>query len=299
RVKRLEKKKRSGTHKLKRLYKVGLYARVVSSDDEGSWEVDDEMFDADKDLQGKEVVVAEEVKEVVADKETINEITLAKAFEALKTAKPKIRGIAIREHEELSESPTTTTHPISSKSQDKGKEKMVEEPVKPKKKAQILLDEETARKLQAKIMRKKDLQERELDLKEKELNKNWKLTLLSKKAKAKTAQERSLKRAGTKLEQESSKRHKLEDEKETTELKQLVNILPEEEGVAIDAIPLATKPLSIIDWKVLKEGKKSYYQIIRADGSTKKYLIISHMLKEINKEDAKTGKSQAWVNKAR
>ncbi|GKF41463.1 hypothetical protein Tco_0124805, partial [Tanacetum coccineum] len=35
------------------------------------------------------------------------------------------------------------------------------------------------------------------------------------------------------------------------------------------AIPLATKPPSIIDWKIHKEGKKNYYQIIRADGSSK------------------------------
>ncbi|GJR23296.1 retrovirus-related pol polyprotein from transposon TNT 1-94 [Tanacetum coccineum] len=36
RVKKLEKKNRSGTHRLKRLYKVGLTARVESSDDEES-----------------------------------------------------------------------------------------------------------------------------------------------------------------------------------------------------------------------------------------------------------------------
>ncbi|GJS71672.1 hypothetical protein Tco_0704513 [Tanacetum coccineum] len=36
RVKRLEKKKRSRTHRLKRLYKVGLSARIDSSDDEAS-----------------------------------------------------------------------------------------------------------------------------------------------------------------------------------------------------------------------------------------------------------------------
>ncbi|GJV69792.1 reverse transcriptase domain-containing protein [Tanacetum coccineum] len=36
--------------------------------------------------------------------------------------------------------------------------------------------------------------------------------------------------------------------------------------VAIDAIPLATKPPTIVDWKIHKDGKKNYYQIIRADG---------------------------------
>nr|GEX35018.1 hypothetical protein [Tanacetum cinerariifolium] len=130
RVKNLEKKQTSRTHKLKRLYKVGLTARVISSsDDEGLGEEDaskqgriiydldpneditlvndQEMFDVDKDLQGEEVVVEHEV---VVDKELIVDV-----------------------------------------SQDKGKAIMIEEPVKLKKKDQILFDEEVARKLQGEI----------------------------------------------------------------------------------------------------------------------------------------------------
>ncbi|GJU98378.1 hypothetical protein Tco_1327649 [Tanacetum coccineum] len=49
-----------------------------------------------------------------------------------------------------------------------------------------------------------------------------------------------------------------------------MKVIPDEEEVAVDAIPLATKPPSIINWKILKEGKISYYQIIRADGSLKR-----------------------------
>ncbi|GJS38101.1 reverse transcriptase domain-containing protein [Tanacetum coccineum] len=70
--------------------------------------------------------------------------------------------------------------------------------------------------------------------------------------KAEAVQESNSKRAG--------------DDKETAELKQLVKIILEED-IEIDVIPLATKPPSIVDWKILKEGKKSYYQIIRADGN--------------------------------
>nr|GEW16820.1 hypothetical protein [Tanacetum cinerariifolium] len=40
---------------------------------------------------------------------TVNDINLAKALEALKTSKPKIRGIVVRDHEEPSKSKTTTT----------------------------------------------------------------------------------------------------------------------------------------------------------------------------------------------
>ncbi|GKE06710.1 hypothetical protein Tco_1398728 [Tanacetum coccineum] len=41
--------------------------------------------------------------------------------------------------------------------------------------------------------------------------------------------------------------------------------------IAVDAIPLATKPPIIIDWKIIKEGKIGYSQIIRADGCSKRY----------------------------
>ncbi|GJX56052.1 retrovirus-related pol polyprotein from transposon TNT 1-94 [Tanacetum coccineum] len=73
--------------------------------------------------------------------------------------------------------------------------------------------------------------------------------------------EGSSKRAGDELEQEN------------------------EEEVTIDAIPLAVKSPKIVDWKIHKEGKKSYYQIIRADGKSQMYRIFSQMLKSFNRED--------------
>ncbi|GKE64266.1 hypothetical protein Tco_1518427, partial [Tanacetum coccineum] len=48
-----------------------------------------------------------------------------------------------------------------------------------------------------------------------------------------------------------------------------MKLISDEEEVAVDAIPLATKPLSIVDLKIVKEGKINYYQIIRADGSSR------------------------------
>ncbi|GJS00380.1 retrovirus-related pol polyprotein from transposon TNT 1-94 [Tanacetum coccineum] len=64
--------------------------------------------------------------------------------------------------------------------------------------------------------------------------------------------------------------------------------IAQESKVAIDDIPLATKPPSIVDYKIHKEGKKTYYQIIRADGSSKMYLVFSHMLKSFDREDLET-----------
>ncbi|GJQ93911.1 hypothetical protein Tco_0005050 [Tanacetum coccineum] len=44
----------------------------------------------------------------------------------------------------------------------------------------------------------------------------------------------------------------------------------------------------IVDYKIHKEGKKSYYQIIRADGKSQMYMIFSHMLKSFDREDLET-----------
>ncbi|GJU84997.1 hypothetical protein Tco_1292543 [Tanacetum coccineum] len=71
-------------------------------------------------------------------------------------------------------------------------------------------------------------------------------------------------------------------------IKELMEIVLDKEKVAIDDIPLAVKPPSIVDWKIHKEGKKTYYQIIRADGSLKMYLIFSHMLKNFDRENLET-----------
>ncbi|GJX95267.1 hypothetical protein Tco_0349853 [Tanacetum coccineum] len=59
--------------------------------------------------------------------------------------------------------------------------------------------------------------------------------------------EGSSKRARDELEQEVTKKKKIDDNQEASKIKELMKIFPDEEKVAIDAIPLATKPLSIID----------------------------------------------------
>ncbi|GKD66461.1 hypothetical protein Tco_1308569, partial [Tanacetum coccineum] len=70
--------------------------------------------------------------------------------------------------------------------------------------------------------------------------------------------------------------------------KRLIEIILDEEEVTIDAIPLAVKSPSIVDWKIHKEGRKSYYQIIRADGKSQMYMIFSHMLKSFDRKYLET-----------
>ncbi|GKE73612.1 hypothetical protein Tco_1535653, partial [Tanacetum coccineum] len=97
--------------------------------------------------------------------------------------------------------------------------------------------------------------------------------------------EGSSKRAGEELEQESTKKQKVDEDKHTIELQSLIEVIPDKEDVAIDVVPLATKPPTIVDWKIHKEGKKSYYQIVRVDGKSQMYKVFSLMLKSFSRED--------------
>ncbi|GKC80218.1 hypothetical protein Tco_1130992 [Tanacetum coccineum] len=88
----------------------------------------------------------------------------------------------------------------------------------------------------------------------------------SKKAEAEMAQESSSKRVGEDLLQEFTKKQKVDDDKEKEDLKQCFEIVQDDE-VAIDAIPLDTKPPMIVDFQIHTKGKQGYYEIIRVDGT--------------------------------
>ncbi|GJT73361.1 hypothetical protein Tco_1032647 [Tanacetum coccineum] len=106
----------------------------------------------------------------------------------------------------------------------------------------------------------------------------------------------SSKRAGDKLESDKSKKQKIDehveaekdDDPEEEEMKKHMEIVQNEEEIAIDAIPLATKPLMIVEYKIVKEGQKGFYHLIRADGSSKRYSSMIRMLQGIDKEDLET-----------
>ncbi|GKC15665.1 hypothetical protein Tco_1012447 [Tanacetum coccineum] len=103
-----------------------------------------------------------------------------------------------------------------------------------------------------------------------------------------TREEESSKRAGDELEQENAKKQKVDDNQETAKLQIMMKIIPDEEEVAVNAIPVATKPPSVVDYKIIKEGKISNYQIIRADGNSKRYSSMIQMLKSFDREDLET-----------
>ncbi|GJR72160.1 putative ribonuclease H-like domain-containing protein [Tanacetum coccineum] len=323
RVKKLERRNKSRTHGLKRMYKVGSSRRVESSEDEDLGEdaskqgriadidankdiylvnvhTDEYMFDVN-DLDGDEVIVdnasiipVSAATTITTTTATINdvEITLAQALAELKSEKPK----AVK---------------------DKGKWIMIEEPVveqvKPMKRLeQMRLDVELAFKLQAeeeeegeraKIEADYQLAQRLQAQEQEELTDDKKTRLFvqflkqrRKHFKAKRvekkrnrppvrAQQRSI-IARDEIEQENAKKQEADKDKETTKLQSLIKVVSDdEEEVAIDAVLLATKPPTIVDWKIHKEGKKSYYQIIRADEKLQMYRVFSQMLKSFSRED--------------
>ncbi|GKE36100.1 hypothetical protein Tco_1455422 [Tanacetum coccineum] len=76
----------------------------------------------------------------------------------------------------------------------------------------------------------------------------------------------SLKRTGEDLQQESTKKQKMDDDKEKEKLRKCFEIIPYDgDDVTIDATPLSIK-IPIVDYKIYQEGKKIFFQIIRADG---------------------------------
>nr|GEV65961.1 hypothetical protein [Tanacetum cinerariifolium] len=78
-----------------------------------------------------------------------------------------------------------------------------------------------------------------------------------------------------------------DSDQEVEELKLYIKIVLDED-IAIEAIPLATKPPVIIEYKIVKEGNIIIYHITRADRSTKRYTSMIKLLKSIDREDLET-----------
>ncbi|GJS27651.1 hypothetical protein Tco_0488271 [Tanacetum coccineum] len=168
-------------------------------------------------------------------------------------------------------------------------------PKKPlKKKDQIMYDQEVALNLQAQLQAELEEEERLTRQKEEEDNialiESWDNTqammddTFDKAFKrvntfvdyktelvegSEKGAEDSTKRAGTELEQEVAKKQKIDDAKvddnqEEARMKELINIVPDEEEVAIDAIPLATEPPCI---EFCREDLETLWKLVKAKHS--------------------------------
>nr|GFD23495.1 hypothetical protein [Tanacetum cinerariifolium] len=159
----------------------------------------------------------------------------------------------IRDPEEES----TTIIPTDTKSKDKGKGKMVEEPKPLKKKQQVEIDEEYARKLYE------------------ELNKDidWNVAIDHVKQKSKEdpfvqryqleeEENRAIQSINKTPTQKAVKRRKLNEEVE--DLKRHLEIMPDEDDdVYTEATSLARK-VPVVDYEIIHLNNKPYYKIIQA-----------------------------------
>ncbi|GKB85436.1 hypothetical protein Tco_0957708 [Tanacetum coccineum] len=168
RVKKLERKRKSKPPGMKRLFKIGRSAQVISSEDEDLGDQEDaskqERKIADIDADAEVILIDEtqgrnndnllfdtgvldeqevEVEKVFstakvaidsATTRTVDELTMAQTLIEIKAAKPKVRRVMIQEPSKF----TTTTPAASKPSQDKGKAKMTESEKPLKKKDQIM-----------------------------------------------------------------------------------------------------------------------------------------------------------------
>ncbi|GJV74521.1 hypothetical protein Tco_1506105 [Tanacetum coccineum] len=349
RDKKLERKRKSKTPRMKILFKVGRSAQVVSSKDEGLGDQEDaskhrrkiddidqdaevtllnetqgryddaQMFDTDV-FNGEEVFVAEQSEKVVEEVVSTVKVVVQEPVQSTTTIAPstipKAKSITFRDPSESTTRTTLTSIPSNIK--DKGKAKMIE-PEKPlKMKEKIRLDEELAFKLQAEEEKQARLAREKVE-KVEEANISWdnvqaiiEAELLEKRKKhftALRAQEKRNKpptkaqkkstmltylknmvgykqsqlknksfaeiqklfdKAMTRLEQEVAKNQKIDNDQEEAEMKKLIKVVIDEEEVAIDAIPLATKPPSIMLRDFDIEDLETLWKLVKAKhGSTR------------------------------
>nr|GEX50603.1 hypothetical protein [Tanacetum cinerariifolium] len=250
-VENLERRNRSRTHKLKRLYKVGLTTRVESLDDEESFSedaskqgrrIDDidtdeditlvnvqddtKMFDADKDLGGEEVFVEQEV---VDDKEEIDEVTLAQILAELKTLKPKEQRLAREKAQKEIEANIALIDTWDDVQAKIDVDYQFAERLQVDEK-ELSDDEKATLFMQLLEKRRKFfvLKSFEFDKIQEMFDKAFKRVNTFKDFRIKLVQgEGKEKRAGEELVKEILKKQKVEDDKETAKLKQLMEIIPD------------------------------------------------------------------------
>ncbi|GKB81478.1 hypothetical protein Tco_0948373 [Tanacetum coccineum] len=301
RVKKLERRNKSRTSELKRLRKVGRSAQVVSFEDEGLGAQEDAskqrrkiadldadaevtlvdeaqgrnddylMFDTrvfdEQEVEIEKAVSTAKVTIVSATTTTVDELTLAQTLIEIKAAKPKAVTTAAT---------TTTTAVTRPKARGVKLAKQREEDANIAEwdnvQAMIDADYELAARLQVQEQEELTVEEKSklfVELIDKRKKHFARLRAEEQRRKPPTkAQKRN--QMCTYLKNMDGFTHIQLKNKSFDEVQKAFDktMVPDDE-VAIDAIPLATKPPIIVDWKIIKEGKMGYFQIIRADGSSK------------------------------
>nr|GEW72977.1 hypothetical protein [Tanacetum cinerariifolium] len=220
--------------------------------------------DAEVNLEIKDVV--KDVEDVVAAAENVEGVTMQDPSE-FKTTLP-------------------SQSSLPSHDKDKGKGLMVEPKMPLTRKDQIALDEEVARGLEA---------EWNTDMKD---NIDWNEVVKQDQSRQsdaiKTIFEMEYNKVqaylnkGPEMDAERIKAPRKRTRKEKVEKDQPVKkqkVPDDEDDVFLNVTPLSSKPLTNVDYKIYKEGKKEHFQIFRANGYHQMYLAFSIMLKNFDRED--------------
>nr|GEW79523.1 hypothetical protein [Tanacetum cinerariifolium] len=230
-----------------------------------------------------------EVVTVAASQDSAASTTIPAASATILAAKPTIlaatptvvaaytkrrKGVIIRYPEE--ELPLET--PVETpKVKDKGKGILVEAPKPMKKKDQIEMDAEYARKLQEEIDRDHDGFNKDID---------WDAAM---DHEMEVEDQEIIKSLNETPAQKAAKRRKLSEEAQEAEdlRKRLEVVEDEDDDVFVDATPL-TQKVPVVDYQIVLIDNKPRFKIIRADETHQFYISFATLLKNFDKEDLET-----------
>nr|GEV61962.1 hypothetical protein [Tanacetum cinerariifolium] len=239
----------------------------------------DEVSTADPvTIAGEVVTTAEDVKVTTAAatlKIYNDELTLAQTLIEIKSSKPKARGVIVQEPK-----PEKTL----------------------KKKDQIAFDEEVVRRPKAQMKAKMKEEERiarEKDEANIAVIKQWNEVQAKIDADMELAQKLQTEEQEQLTDVEKASYEKGEHicgyeykdnigkvkENSSKKLKRCLEIVHEDDDLTIEATPLSSKSPTIVNYKIYKEEKKSYFKIIKADENSQSYLTFGKMFKNFNIED--------------
>nr|GEZ49198.1 hypothetical protein [Tanacetum cinerariifolium] len=274
RVKKLEKHNKVKSSKLRRLKKVGTSERVESSDDvENVFNQGRMIVDMDQD-EGIELVLGMQEDDSKVQK-AIEIVTTAKLMTEVVIAAARL---VIRDPEEELSFDTPSETP---KVKDKGKG-ILSEALKPiKKKDQIEMDAEYARKLQEEINKEHEEAYKNIDW-------NAALDHVQSKEPQYIKRYHGIKK---KPQIESEARKNMISYSKNTEAddlgKRLEIVQDEDDDVFVEATPLAQKVL-VVDYQIIVIDNKPKYTIIRADDTHQFYISFTTLLKNFDREDLET-----------
>nr|GEZ93594.1 hypothetical protein [Tanacetum cinerariifolium] len=332
RVKRLEKANQVKSSKLRHLRKVGASKQVESSDDmEDVFNQERMIDDLDKDERielVKDADIAETKGRHAAEQaenqaeiyhldldhssKLLNVVTAASQVSAasatISAAKPSIpvdaltvvdaytrrrKGVIIRDPEEELSLKTPAETP---KLKDKGKGILIETPKPMRKKDQIELDAEYARKLHEEINKDHEEINKDIDwdaaidhVNQKSKNplfdENMRFLFKSREEMEEEDQE-IIKSINETPAHKAAKRRKLNEEaQEAEDLKKRLEVVDDEDDdVFIEATPLARK-VPVMDYQIILIDNKPRFKIIKADETHQLYISFITLLKNFDRQD--------------